>query len=397
MEKMIRHLRSYVAAFLLLIGAPLMLAYDPDNFLEEYRAEGFDMTFNDQHENIFLFIVGVILLGITFTSKIRGNKGVARYAGVAIIVFSAVNMMLGVPYDENIIFFLGLLLVVCLIVTLAFKKKLGGGNVFFSAIIFIGAIFLSVMIDEIDYIICDKQNQYPPEYGLQWRPYSQGFTDKNYFNSVEQKVDPRDSSRILYNLLNDEVHSFEYPFDFLKQKGWQINQIGPNGRIFINPEKTLGYIQSLCGGGLEPISCTVSELKDCFPSLSADNIVEVRQLEDVDDIIVVTTEENDSIKLYLKNFTHDWFNDFTNLKDSVLLLDDSEITNIISPNSNTYTLNENFYEVSNSLSFPKDTIEHIYFEGQVIRVRFKNPQAKDKVYSNNCMTFVDSEEKLRRF
>lgn len=118
--------------------------------------------------------------------------------------------------------------------------------------------------------------------------------------------------------------------------------------------------------------------------------------------MVLTTEANDTTKLYIKNLEYDRMNYFVNLKDSILSLPDSEISNIIPPDAETYSLNEDFYEISEVLSFPKDTIRQIKYEGNIVRVLFKNPDAKDKVYTNNCMVFVDTNyetgaEKLYRF
>lgn len=380
-----------------------MMAYDPNNFLEEYCAEGYDMTFRDQHENIFLMLLGLILILITLHSSWKKvNHRVVRFAGVAIVLFSLLNMALGVHYGEYAWTFLCVLLLVCMILALMFKKKFGDGRIFISALIFVGALIASFVIDMIDYRVCDKQNQYPPEYGLQWRPCYQGFTDNAYFSSIEKKITIDDSSRLLYNLLNDEVHSFEYPFNFLRQQGWEIKQGDSNSRIFINPNKTVGYVQIQTGGGLEPIGSHAHELRECFPSAAINAVTDFHELVDSDDIIVLTTEANDTVKLYLKNLTHDWFNDFTNLKDSVLSLPDSMITDIIPEDYDVYTLNENFYEISRVLSFHADTIKHIEYDGAILRVKFNNPQAKDKVYTNNCMIFVDSdfesgETRLRRF
>lgn len=91
-----------------------------------------------------------------------------------------------------------------------------------------------------------------------------------------------------------------------------------------------------------------------------------------------------------------------NLKDSIPSLPDSEISNIIPPDAEMYSLNEDFYEISKVLSFSKDTIRQIEYEGQIVRVLFKNPDAKDKVYTNNCMVYVEinyetGTEKLHRF
>lgn len=126
----------------------------------------------------------------------------------------------------------------------------------------------SIAIDRVDYTICDKLNQYPPEYGLQWRPFYQGFTDSAYFGSIKKKVKSDDSSKMLYNLLTEEPHSFHYPFNFLKQQGWEIKTGEYNSRLFINPDKTIGYIQNLKGGGLIPPQSIVNEFKDCFPQSS---------------------------------------------------------------------------------------------------------------------------------
>lgn len=95
-------------------------------------------------------------------------------------------------------------------------------------------------------------------------------------------------------------------------------------------------------------------------------------------------------------------NKFVSLKDSILALPDSEITNIVPTDYETYTLNEDYYDETEVLRFPTDTISQIVYEGEIIRVRFKNPKAKDKVYTHNCMIFVNDdfesgETRLRRF
>lgn len=400
-----RDMKFYLTTLLLIICAPLMMAYSPDNFLAEYSAEGYDMTFKDQHENIFLLLLGTILFFIKWPSSWdKENVRVTKFAAGAMVVFSMLNMALGVSYVKYAWIFLNVLIFICLILTLVFKQKFGSGKIFLSTFIFLGALIVSFFIQSIDYKNCDKWNQYPPEYGLQWRPFYQGFTDNSYFNSVEKKISFDDEDGVLYNLLNDEVHSFEYPFSNLKSKGWTIKQSGlaREARLFLNPDHTMGYVQIRDGGGLEPIRCRAYKLGELLPSVPVTNISDIQKLVDSDNIIVFATETNDTIKLYLKNLTHNWFNNFTNLKDSVLLLPDSEITNIIPDDYNTFSLNEDFYETSKVLSFPKDTIEQISYEGAIIRVKFKNPEALDKTYANNCMIFVDigfenNEIKLHRY
>lgn len=378
-------------------------AYDPNNFLNEYCAEGYDITFNDQHENIFCILVGLVLILIAWHpfKSIETNRMV-KFAGGAIVTFGLLNMALGVPFDKHEILYQNVLIVVCLVLTLVFKKEFGSGKIFISVLIYVGTLICSFLIDRVDYIICDKLNQYPPEYGLQWRPFYQGFTDNAYFGSLEKKVKSDDSSKLLYNLLTEEPHSFHYPFNFLKQQGWDIIQGGYSNRLFINPDKTIGYIQTQKGGGLVPPQNLVNEFKDCFPQSSMENIIGFHELVDYDDIMVLTTEVNDTTKLYIKNLKYDWKNYFVNLKDSILSLPDSEIYNIISPNDESYSLNEDFYETSKVLSFPRDTIRQIKYEGQIVRVIFKDPDATDKIYTNNSMTFVDTNyetgtEKLHRF
>lgn len=385
---------SYYKYFLFVIAALFVVmpvyAYDPNNFLNEYCAEGYDMTFNDQHENIFCLLAGIVLFLIALHPfKNTETNRILKFSGGAIVAFGLLNMALGVPFDKYVGIYQSVLIVACLILTLAFKKTFGSGRVFISVVIFVGTIMCSFFVDRVDYIICDKLNQYPPEYGLQWRPFYQGFSDRAYFGSIEKKVKSDDSSKMLYNLLTEESHSFHYPFDLLKQQGWEIRQGEYNSRLFINPDKTIGYVQTLKGGGLEPPHSVVNEFKDCFPQSSMENIIGFHELIDSDNIMVLTTEVNDTIKLYIKNLAHHRMNYFVNLKDSILSLPDSEISNIIPPDDAMYSLNEDFYEISKALSFPEDAIRQIEYEGQIIRVRFKNPEAKDKVYTNNSMVFVD--------
>lgn len=395
-----KYILFVIAAFFVVIPA---YAYDPNNFLNEYCAEGYDMTFNDQHENIFCILVGIVLFLIArHPFRNTETNRMVKISGGAIVTFGLLNMVLGVPFDKYEILYQSILIVVCLILTLVFKKKFGSGRIFISVLIYIATIMCSFLVDRVDYVICDKLNQYPPEYGLQWRPFYQGFTDNAYFGSLEKKVKSDDSSKTLYNLLTEEPHSFHYPFNYLKQQGWEIIKSEYSSRLFINPDKKIGYIQILQGGGLVPPQSVVNGFKDCFPLSSMENITGFHELVDSDDIIVLTTEVNDTTKLYIKNLEYDRMIYFVNLKDSILSLPDSEITNIIPPDGEMYSLNEDFYEISKVLSFPKDTIRQIEYEGQIIRVRFKDPNAKDKVYTNNSMVFVDinyetGTEKLHRF
>ena len=82
-------------------SALTVLAYTPDNFLAEYSAEGYDMTFNDQHENIFLVVSGLLLILIAHWLPIsREIRKVARFSGIAIALFGLLNMALGAPYDR---------------------------------------------------------------------------------------------------------------------------------------------------------------------------------------------------------------------------------------------------------------------------------------------------------
>lgn len=46
-----KYILFVIAVFFVVIPT---YAYDPNDFLNEYCADGYDMTFNDQHENIFL-------------------------------------------------------------------------------------------------------------------------------------------------------------------------------------------------------------------------------------------------------------------------------------------------------------------------------------------------------
>lgn len=149
-------------------SALTVLAYTPDNFLAEYSAEGYDMTFNDQHENIFLVVSGLLLILIAHWLPIsREIRKVARFSGIAIALFGLLNMALGAPYDRYLWIYLNVLIFGCLALVLIFKKKFGSGKIFISILFFIGATICTYAIDLWDYRKCDRLNQHPPEYGLQ--------------------------------------------------------------------------------------------------------------------------------------------------------------------------------------------------------------------------------------
>lgn len=222
--------------------------------------------------------------------------------------------------------------------------------------------------------------------------------DENYnidFNDIEQKVKPDDSSDILYELLWKR-DSFKHPFNVLKQRGWIILHGESGARLFINPDKTMGYIHAKRGGDLN-----VKKFYDCFPQVSMANITSVHKIGGYDNVIIITTEAKNTTKLYLRELDH-MNNKFVSLKDSILALPDSEITNIIPSDYETYTLNKDYYDVTEVLRFSTDTISQIVYEDEIIRVRFNNPEAKERVYTYNCMILVNSdfesgETRLRRF
>lgn len=94
-----KYILFVIAAFFVVIPT---YAYDPNNFLNEYCAEGYDMTFNDQHENIFSILVGLVLILIT-RRPFRNieTKRMIKFAGGAIVTFGLLNMALGVPFDKH--------------------------------------------------------------------------------------------------------------------------------------------------------------------------------------------------------------------------------------------------------------------------------------------------------
>ncbi len=364
-------------------------AFDSDNFLRQYRAEGYDMTFKDQHENILFLFIAVILL--LMHKKINSKfeyKWAFRIASIAIIMFALINMALGANFLEGSQEALFIFLIICVILHFVFKHKFGRSKLYLSFYIFFCTIVIGIIFhNNVDYTKCDKMNEYPPEYGLQWRPFYQGFTDYNYFSSIEEKVNPYDSDNTLYDILWSDSHSYYHPFEILKKKGWSIIQNGEyKPRVFINPDKSLGYIQIRYGGGLMPPYCTVESASSLF---SGYPIMGVCDIHIKDNLAVLATEKNDSIHLYIRDMDCEWKRPtFITLKDSILSLPDSLITNIIPENYVHVGLNRNFYEESASLHFHKDTIKRIEY-GAKIRIKFHNSKAKDKVYSDDPNSFVE--------
>ena len=447
---MIRNLKFYISAFILLSCVPYMMAYDPNDLVGSAFEFGdvderyFMLYFQDG--NIITFCVGIVC-AIIFTMLRKKTLPVLRVIFVTftltLIVLPLYLMIIGEGYSGFLLIFifsfyfgfLGLFIILSIvliywIVTLFKLKNLkqsgkavwnllikGVGTVPLTYVFAFGVFgLINLLAQDWNLTQCEKyvQSQYTDyddiaplmlrweaEHTLQWgekAKRNKEVYDENHnidFVDIEQKVKPDDSSKILYGLLW-KPDSFKHPFNILKQRGWIILHGESEARLFISPDKTKGYIQAKTRGNIN-----VLEFHYYFPQVSIANITSFHDIGSYDNVIVITTEANDTTKLYLRELNL-FNNKFISLKDSILALPDSEITNIVPPNYETYTLNEDYYDKTEVLRFPTDTISQIVYEGEIIRVRFKNPEAKDKVYTHNCMIFVNidfesGETRLRRF
>lgn len=203
-------------------------AYTDENFLEQMHDEGMDISFVDQHENIIMFLLGVLLSYVAVKLiKEKDTRFTIVFSGIIIALYGAVNMFFGATYGEYLLYAIPTVLIICLLIYFIFSSRRPyiTGKLFLSIPIFGSAVIMMAFWNFfIDYNICDSRAQWPSEYGLQWRPAYQGFTDRNYFQSVEKHVDSTDTDGILERLLIDEINTTSHPFDILKKKGWTIGE-----------------------------------------------------------------------------------------------------------------------------------------------------------------------------
>lgn len=448
---MFKYLKLYITTLIVIICLPFTLAYNSNDLVGsalEYEVDYKDFMSFFQDGNILALIIGVILSTIYYFSRSRIVKNVRiilltfiitllgssvifmifgkGYAGVAPWI-----VIIGFPLIFVIIFIILPYLLICMLVKLIRYQNFKQSLVFVKDLFFkgVGTIPIAILIALIAfwginilakewnlsqceryvqsqwagdfYQVPDLMFRWEAEHALQWGEGAKRKKeeyDKNYnidFDDIEQKVKPDDSSKILYDVLW-KTESFKHPFNILKQRGWIILHGESGARLFISPNKAKGYIHAKSGGDIN-----VKDFHSCFPQASIANITSFYEIGGYDNVIVITTEDNNTTKLYLRELNY--MNDkFVSLKDSILALPDSQITNIIPADYEIYTLNKDYYDETEVLRFPTDTISQIVYEGEIIRVRFKNPEAKDKVYTYNCMMFVNNdfesgETRLRRF
>lgn len=369
-------------------------AYTTDNFIAQMRESGYDVRFIDQHENIILFLIGIILIYVAsrFIEK-RDLKSAIYLSGIMLSVFASINMILGVPYDEYLIYAVPISVLISILtyIVLFALKSFDNVKLFLNIPIFIGAIILMWLWNScVDYNVCDKNVQWPSEYGLQWRPIYEGFTDKNYYKSIERNVDSTDSGKILEKLLCNESHTIDHPFDILRSKGWHV---GKTERIqfFVNPDCEMGYIQILNGGGLEPYQMKVVRMDDVFGNIDLCHLREIHLIDYAHNgDLVAVTEDSDSTYLYV-SYDKNIREGFVCVSDSITLLPEWwEINPYESISGNSgYQIKPDYYVSKEYLSFPSDTIRKIEFDNEYgFIIRFNNPDALDKLYSLNTFALI---------
>jgi len=374
-----------------------LFAYTKDNFISQMREEGVDVSFVDQHENIILFSIGIIFIYIASKFiRTSDSKFAISFSGIILVLFAWVNMILGVPYGEYLVYAVPAVILSCILIYAIFSasKTCVTGRLFLCIPIFIGSLILMGLWSFfVDYKICDKNVQWPSEYGLQWRPIYEGFTDKNYYKSIEREVDSIDSDKKLENLLHNESHTIYHSFDILKNKGWKVGNTSRT-QFFVNPNCEMGYVQVIRGGGLIPFYTRVMKIDEIFENLNLSHLKEIHLVGELNNNdFVAVTEDADSTCLYV---SYDKNNNkegegFVCVRDSIISLPNwREIIPYESISGGSwFHVKPDYYVSKEYLKFPSDTIHGIDFDDKLgFVIRFNNPDAGDKLYAIDTFSLV---------
>lgn len=218
----------------------------------------------------------------------------------------------------------------------------------------------------VDYNICDRKVEWPSEYGLQWRPIYEGFTDKNYFKMTEQDIDSIDSSGKLSHLLSTEPHSIGHSFAILKNKGWKVGKTD-GAQFFVNPTFEKGYVQVQHGGGLEPYYTRVHEIDELFEIINLKNLKEIHFMGDERNReFVAITATPDSTYFYLSYDPYEIEGEgFVCVRDSILSLPNWREIRPFEDDSdgNWFHVKPDYYDAYETLNFLV-----IQFEKSTLRI-----------------------------
>lgn len=384
-------MRGKLLLLTMLTSGLKLFAYTTDNFITQMRDEGYDVQFVDQHENIVLLLLGILLIYIACKyNKTRDTIFAMFFSGILLAMYAFTNMILGVTYSEYLIYAIPMVIIICALVysisIFTSLKSVITGKIFICIPIFyVSLLLMGLWSYFVDYNLCDKHTQWPSEYGLQWRPIYEGFTDKSYFKSIEREVDSTDSSKILENLLSNESHTFDHSFDILKAKGWTVGNTHRT-QFFVNPSSEMGYVQILKGGGLEPYYTKVIRVNEIFDDLNLSQLKRIHLVGNLNDNnFVAVTEDSDSLYLYVsydKNNSKEG-DGFVCVRDSIIALPYWKEINPFENdlNGTWFHVKQDYYDAHQYLRFPVDSIHDINFEDYGFIVRYKNPDISDKFYA----------------
>lgn len=398
MERLKRLLTSTIFCLL----SETLMAFSPGNFIEQMENEGYNVSFNNQDTNIAIFIIAILMLVLTrfFTQKRQNSRLILESGSLALLCASALNMLFAVSY------FYVLILIILLIFDIhKFNSyRIQYGNIFINLAIYLGCtIFIAISIYIYEYNKCNTECIPPNHYGLKWRPFYEGFTDKAYFERIERKIKESDSTEVLKQLLENEVATVTYDFPILKSKGWEVIDgkcINDNCgyRVFISPAKEIVYVHNYRNDGLYSWVTTPQEY---FYDLGNANYYFIPGY-----LLGLSKDRNvTKMEVCFLNGKDDYghFPKFISVKDSVLNLpnyDEIDVRNRLAMTDTTtrMPIREELFDFSPMLSFKTCDIKTVSVDQNLVKIQFNDEDSTMRIYAVNVGDLIDKKcDRLIRF
>lgn len=401
-----RNFKRLIILISVCIPSRIIFAIASGHYLDKLRGEGYKIEFNNHDTDIALFIFAILclLISITFAK----HKPLLRYtlisSAIAIIGGSVANMLFAVNYFYSIS--LIALIIYDFLKNRDHKYSTESSKRYLNIVLYLVSLFIvGGSIFAYEYNKCNMECIVPNDYGLKWRPFYEGFTDKNYFERIEDIVVDNDKTYVLREILEKEPATIEYPFSKLLSKGWKIidGKDGSHYRIFISPSDEYVYIQkynyNMIGVGSIWVITPTEYFND---SVNQNN----SKYYHIPDFLIRITENNNRIKLSVRCLgcqdEDSWNPKFISVKDSILQLPDFTEIGIRDYDAILYDvaiplpIRKDLFSYKNGLSFNSTNVEKISIDNNLIRIKFKD--STEKIFALRLDDLIDPHtDRLIRF
>lgn len=400
-----KRIKRLLTSLIISLPSFALMAFESGSFIAEMKSEGYNTALNNQDINIALFVIGILMLVLTliFTQRKSNRRLTLISSTIAILVASGLNMLFAAYYFYYIAGVILLVYDICKY----FSNRTLHSKIFVNLVLYLAITIIGgKAISDYEYNKCNIECIPPYHYGLNWRPFYEGFTDEAYFGRIEKKITECDSTKALKELLEKNIAAVTYDFPILKSKGWEIfdgNNVRCDGgyRVFISPAKKIIYILEYRNNGFDAGHSWVNHPENYFSDFSN------AEYYFTPGLLIALAKDSDSTRLQLSylNGLEDYCNfpNFISIKDSVLNLPDYDEIDArnrfnMADTATMAPIRDELFNFNHTLSFRSSDVKKISFDQNLIKIRFNDTDSTERIYAVNIGDLIDKKnDRLIRF